>query len=336
VRPQLDVRTPILAAVLAFILAACGSSQGPAGPLDPAPQIACPADLTVTGVTGGSQAVGFDPPVPSGGTAPLRTVCTPPPGSVLPLGKTAVACVASDAAGRTASCSFGITLSGFRLGVSKFDAIGDSLTAGEVGRPGLVRSIVDLPNAYPTRLQQSLDAAYPGQGLVVINNGSSGFTVNQTLAILPKLLQTDRPDVVLLLSGFNDLTVPCAPGLASTTACAAARDTVGFGIRDCLRRIREANVGVKYTLVSTLTPPGPSGSNRIDATAIAQANQRIRQVVAAEGGVLVDAYARFAGHEAEYVNVDGLHLRPAGYAALADSFYVAIQATVPRTPALRR
>jgi len=110
---------------------------------------------------------------------------------------------------------------------------------------------------------------------------------------------------------------------------------VRFGIRDCLRRIREANVGVKYTFVSTLTPPGPSGSNRIDPDAIVQTNQRIRQVVSAEGGVVVDAYARFVGHEAEYVNVDGLHLRPAGYTALAESFYAAIQATIPQTPALR-
>ena len=31
--------------------------------------------------------------------------------------------------------------------------------------------------------------------------------------------------------------------------------------------------------------------------------------------------------------MDGLHLRPAGYAALADGFYAAIQATVPQTPA---
>ncbi|MEO7271061.1 MAG: hypothetical protein ABIX28_23470 [Vicinamibacterales bacterium] len=50
----------------------------------------------------------------------------------------------------------------------------------------------------------------------------------------------------------------------------------------------------------------------------------------------MDSYARFVGHEAEYVNVDGLHLRPAGYAALAEAFYTAIQATVPRVPALRQ
>ena len=47
---------------------------------------------------------------------------------------------------------------------------------------------------------------------------------------------------------------------------------------------------------------------------------------------LVDSYVAFLGHEAEYVNVDGLHLKPAGYQALADTFFAAIQATVPMTP----
>jgi lysophospholipase L1-like esterase len=315
----------------AALLWACGGSGGPSGPSGTALQVACPADVTVASVMDGSRSVTYDAPVVTGGSAPLTTACTPASGSVLSLGRTPVTCTVSDSAGRTASCAFAISLTGFRIGVTTFDAIGDSLTAGEIGRP----SIVDPPNAYPTRLQELLDRTYPGQGLRVLNNGIGGWTVGQTLAIIPKLLQADRPDVVLLLSGFNDLTGVCGPGQAGTLACAAARDTVRFGIRDCLRRVREANVGVKYTFVSTLTPPGPSGSNRIDADAIVQTNQRIRQVVAAEGGVLVDSYASFVGHEAEYVNVDGLHLRPAGYAALAEAFYAAIQTTIPQTPLLR-
>ncbi len=280
----------------------------------------------------GARAVTFDAPATTGGTAPVTVVCTPASGGVLSLGRTTVACTASDGASRTATCGFAISLTGFRIGLTTFDAIGDSLTAGEIGRP----SILDPPNAYPTKLQELLDRAYPGQGVRVLNNGIGGWTVAQTLAEIPRRMQIDRPDVVLLLSGFNDLTGVCGPGRSSTVACGQAiRDTVGFGIRDCLRTVREESVGVKYAFVSTLTPPGPSGSNRIDPNAIIQANQRIRQVVAEEKGVLVDSYARFVGHEAEYVNVDGLHLRPAGYAALAEAFYASIQATIPQTPAVR-
>ena len=92
---------------------------------------------------------------------------------------------------------------------------------------------------------------------------------------------------------------------------------------------------MRYTFLSNLTPPGATGSNRIDGGAIVQVNGRIQQVAAAEGAVFVDSYGRFVGHEPEYVNVDGLHLRPAGYQALADGFFAAIKATIPQTPLSR-
>ena len=75
---------------------------------------------------------------------------------------------------------------------------------------------------------------------MVLNNGKGGNTVSQTLAAVKRLMQTDRPDVVLLLAGFNDLTGACGPGRAATLACANAQDLVRFGIRDCLRAVREA------------------------------------------------------------------------------------------------
>jgi lysophospholipase L1-like esterase len=60
----------------------------------------------------------------------------------------------------------------------------------------------------------------------------------------------------------------------------------------------------------------------------------VKAVIAAEGATLVDSYPAFLGHEAEYVDTDGLHLRPAGYQALADSFFASIKATVAQTPLL--
>jgi lysophospholipase L1-like esterase len=115
-------------------------------------------------------------------------------------------------------------------------------------------------------------------------------------------------------------------------ACRDGIDRVGTGVRDCIRHTKELNAGVQYIFVSTLTPPGATGSLRADPTVITQANAQIRQQVAAGGAVLVDSYAAFQGHEADYINVDGLHLTPAGYQALADAFFAAIQATVPQTP----
>lgn len=324
----------------ALALAACGSKpDGPTGPTPPVPvppQIVCPADVRVREVAAASQSVSFEQPTTTGGTAPVAVTCSPSSGSSFVLGTTPVNCSASDAQARTVSCAFNVTLTGFSLAAARFDSFGDSLTEGEVGRPNIVVPFIDPPNAYPTRLQAAFDDTYPGQGIVVINRGLSGDSVEATESKMRQFLPVDRPDAALLLSGYNDLTGPCSPGQGGSGPCASAIDKVANTLRSCLRRVREANAGVRYTFLSSLTPPGPRGSNRIDGGAIVQANGRIRQVAAGEGAVFVDSYAAFVGHEADYVNVDGLHLRPAGYQALADSFFAAIKATVPQTPLVTR
>jgi len=276
----------------------------------------------------------YTPAQVTGGAAPVTVTCSPESGSTFPLGATSVNCTVSDVQARQAACSFKVTLSGVAstMSVKTYEAIGDSLTEGELGRPSVDARLLDIPNAYPTKLQQAFDAAYPGQDIVVINRGHSGDRIEKTLAELPGHLLRDKPDAVLLLGGYNNLTGACGPGQADSTACRSGVEDVAFGVRDCIRRTKESSVGVRYTFVSTLTPPGATGSNRIDANAIIQANVRIRQMVAAEGAVLVDSYGRFLGHEPEYVNVDGLHLRPAGYQALADGFFDVIRATVPQAP----
>lgn len=316
--------------VALVLLAGCGTTQPT--PTPAAPQITCPADIVVRGIAGGSQPVTFPAPTVSGGTLPVSLTCSQMSGAAFPLGTTPVNCTVRDAIAREAVCSFSVSVSGVQLTVTKFDAVGDSFTAGENGRP----AFIDVPNAYPTRLQVAFDARYPGQGITVINRGHNGDSVLTTLQILPGVLATDRPGAVLLLSGYNDLSA-CVPGQANTSTCSAAIDYVGFGVRDCIRRSKESSVGVKYIFVSTLTPPGPVAPNafrdrRIALEAIVQANNRIRQHVSAEGAILVDTYPLFVGHEMEYVDTDGLHLRPAGYQVLADSFFAAIRATIPENP----
>ena len=312
------------------LLVACGS-PGPTGPTSTAPQIACPADVTVRGVTGSSQTATYPSATVTGGAAPVTVTCNPASGSSFPLGTTSVGCTASDAQARQASCSFRMTLTPAALSVTKFDTLGDSLTEGENGR----LTFLDTPNAYPTKLQALFDATYPGQGIRVINRGISGWPIERTVEELPGDLAADRPGAALFLSGYNNLYNACGNGSANTSACQAAIETVQFGIRDCIRRSKDFSVS--YIFVSTLTPQGPvlpgaARDRRISNDAIAQANARIRQVVAAERVILVDTHPLFVGHEAEYVDTDGLHLRPAGYQALADSFFAAIKANVPANP----
>jgi lysophospholipase L1-like esterase len=319
-------------AALGLIAVACGgSTPAPAPtPVVQAPQILCPADLKVGSVTGTSQVVTFSAPTVTGGALPVNVSCARSSGDSFPLGTTAVSCNASDATSRQTACSFTVTLTGFGLGVTKFETFGDSLTEGENGA-GPKPTFVDGPNSYPARLLALFDATFPGQGVTVVNRGEGGRKVEETLATLKRFLPTDRPEAVLLLTGYNNLTSPCGPGQADTFGCGVATQEVADGVRECVRKTKESPAGVKYIFLSTLTPPG-TGSKRIERAAIEETNRKIRLIAASERITLVDPYPLFIGHEAEYVSIDGLHLNPAGYQAIADAFFAAIKATVPQTP----
>ena len=330
----LTTRHYLAAAAIALTLG-CGGRKGPIDPTPPppsAPTIACPADLIVREVNRVVQPVAYSAPTVTGGASPVTVTCDPASGADFRLGTTPVSCSATDAQSRAASCSFQVTLKGFSMDAMTFGAFGDSITAGETGRPNVVRPFIDTPNAYPTRLQAALNEAYPDQQMIVINRGHGGDTVEATESELRRWLPIDRPDAVLLLTGYNNLTVPCAGGRGTSGECEDAMEKLTLGLRDCLRRVREADVGVRFTFLSNLTPSAPTGSNRIDPRAIADMNTRIQAVAAAGGAFLVDAHAAFAGHETEFVNVDGLHLRPAGYQALAEAFFATIRANIPQTP----
>lgn len=328
--------TSHLALAALILTAGCGGGNKGGGPTQPTssppPTITCPSDVTIREVRTALQPVTYSTPTTSGGSTPVTVTCNPASGSDFKLGTTPVSCSVTDSQARSASCSFNVTLTGFTLGATRFDAFGDSITEGEVGRPNISFPFLDPPNAYPTRLQAAFDDFYPDQGIVVVNRGLSGDSVEGTEEKIRRFLPIDKPDAVLLLTGYNNLTLACGAGRSGSDECRDAIDKVAFGLRDCLRRVPEANAGVRFTFLSNLTPPGATGSNRIDRDAIVRLNDRIRQLSSAQGAVYVDAYAAFVGHEAEYVNVDGLHLRPAGYQALADTFFAAIRNTIPQTP----
>ena len=153
-------------------------------------------------------------------------------------------------------------------------------------------------------------------------------------------LATEKPGALLLLDGYNNLLNTCAFGASITAACSQAITDVALGMRDLIRTGKRPEYGVRYIFVSTMTPPGPylgiPPDRRIGSEAIVRANTEIANMVRSEGVTLVDTYPRFVGHEAEYVDQDGLHLRPAGYQALADSFFAVIKTTVTVDSGLRR
>jgi lysophospholipase L1-like esterase len=315
----------------------CGGPNSPTPPAD-APSVACPANMSVSGVVGGTQAVSFALPTVSGGTQPVGITCTPGSGTTFSVGSTTVACTASDASSRTAQCAFTVTLTpALTLAVTKFMAFGDSVTEGQNGRlTSRGERVVDVPNSYPTQLESMLNAEYAAQPITVVNRGYGGKFIDDLRKTLTDDLKSVRPQAVLLLGGYNDLLASCRPRDAATPQCTTATNDVAAGVRKMIVSSREA--AIRYIFVSTLTPSGPflgiPPDRRIADSAIVSTNNKVINVVRSEGVTLVDSYAMFVGHEAEYVDQDGLHLRPAGNQALASTFFAAIKTTVPSTPAL--
>ena len=78
------------------------------------PTITCPANVTAVAAQtcpiSSSATVTFPPPTISDNCPGVTSVCTPPSGSVLPVGTTTVTCTATDASGNTATCSFTVTV----------------------------------------------------------------------------------------------------------------------------------------------------------------------------------------------------------------------------------
>jgi lysophospholipase L1-like esterase len=212
-------------------------------------------------------------------------------------------------------------------------AFGDSLTEGENGiRPGSLRRPAEiLPGApYPAQLDSMLSNEYPTQAMHVANKGISGRPAQDGAKVLPADLAAERPEALLLLDGYNNLFQGCPAGGSVNSQCLGAIDVVLAALSQDISSARAS--GVKYVFVSTMTPPGPvTGSNdrRINGNAIVMINGRIASMAPGQGAILVDTYPRFLGHEAEYVSTDGLHLRPAGYEALARSFYESITTAIP-------
>lgn len=328
-----------------MLFAACSGPNGP-GRLPDAPVAACPANVTVSGVVGGAQAVSFPAPSVTGGTQPVSVTCSPGSGTTFSVGATTVTCTATDASARNALCTFTVTLApALRLAIAKLMAFGDSFTMGEDGRSlRLVQHFIDPVGTYPFLLEGMLNGEYAGQAVQVLNFGKGGEPIDDGRQRLPGALAAQHPEALLLLDGYNDLLASCAesrPQDVASAKCAQVTTDVVTGYRKMIQIAKGA--GVSYVFASTLTPsgpyiPGPGVKNdrRIALSAIVATNTKLAPMVRAEGAILVDSFAAFVGHEAEYIADDGLHPRRAGYQALAETFFNVIKNTVPSTPAFNQ
>lgn len=78
-------------------------------------------------------------------------------------------------------------------------ALGDSNTYGLYLQP---------EDSWPAQLEKRWNETHPEQSIEIINLGYPGTNSFRLLANLPQILDTFRPDVVLLMIGFNDFWTP--------------------------------------------------------------------------------------------------------------------------------
>ncbi len=312
------LRTCGAAIVAAGAFSACGGPD--TGPSGPAPDISCPAPLTVQVLANG--VVEYPAPTASGGTPPLGTpACTPASGTPVPAGTTTVRCTVTDSRQRADACTFELTVQAApQLTLTKFIAFGDSITLGEDGN-SLRRRVVNPMAAYPAVLRRMLSDRYALQTISVLNLGQGAEFAASADARnrFSRELTTYQPEAVLIMEGSNDL------GTRDSIDGVRAADSIRQMVREALGR------GVRPFL-GTIPPMIQDSRRGLAWILVGPYNDRLRQVAFEEGATFVDVHAGFLGQEATLISADGLHPTEAGYARIAEVFFEAIRSTLEAPP----
>jgi acyl-CoA thioesterase-1 len=291
-------------------VSACGGHRGPTAPVPTTLALSCPPRIDATANDGVGAGVTFDPAV-AGGTPPISIECSPAAGQ-FPVGETRVTCHASDAASQTATCDFPVVVVvPPRITFTRFDAFGDSITEGVVSPTPTLLERLAMPDAYPGKLETMLSMRYTGQTIAVINQGRGGETLANGRKRLPGVLDADRPQVLLLLEGINNIRG------VSTAQLAADLDTMVVSAR---RR------GVQV-IMATLLPISSSRERRMPGTmADIQAlnGQIVRIASKYRLGPVVDLFSAFSS-SSTLIGADGLHPTAEGYTRIAEIFFDAVR-----------
>ena len=304
-------------AVLNLYAAGCGGSDGPNPPPTPLPPtVTCPANRQTPASGGQPTPVNYDVPVAQNGQPPVTVVCAPASGSAFPIGDTSVTCTATDALNQTGTCSFVVSVTAVpQISFTKIVAYGDSLTEG-VTSPDPTTLLLNLPDSYPMKLQALMSARYTDQAVEVFNEGCSGEFANKSsrncaggVARLPGVLDRDKPQLLLLMHGANDLN---------------NHRPISGVIGALEQMINEAQHRGIAVIVASLPPQNPAGSRGDGAEALPEFTRRVQRMAADEGAIFLDLY-RLMGTYVGYIGVDGLHPTPTGYQKIAELWQEEIQ-----------
>src|SRR5687768_3183090 len=269
------LNTRVLVSVLAVTAlgAACSRPQDAAPvaptpvvttPTAPPPSLLCPSAITTNPATSNGSTVSYEVPAPVDGERPVTVTCTPQPGALFAIGNTQVNCTATDAFNRVATCSFAVTVSELaRLRLTRILAFGDSITSGEVVKPG-TEDAETMParEPYPAVLQRLINARYTGQTITVTNAGKGGEKAIDALPRFGGALRLVNAEAVIILEGINDLYSGILP------------DNIENALRGVGALAAEArNRGVRVYMC-TLTPTRP-GRRYVPIGIVQAANARL-------------------------------------------------------------
>jgi lysophospholipase L1-like esterase len=302
------------------VFSGCGSS--PIAPPPPALTIVCPAEVRTQASQGQTTVtITYPAPVVSGGKAPVTTSCAPVSGGSFGVGTTTVSCTASDAATQSAACSIPVTVDPApvpRLSATSFMAFGDSLTEGKVSLVGVQG--LTFPPAYTNKLVAMLQSRYSAQTIALTAEGAGGNKAAADVDRFDRALDADKPQVVLLMEGANDLRESgdnaVDPVIHALDAMASHAATRGIQV-----------------FLATLPPENPAGSSGGGAGFVPSLNAKIVSLAASRQLVLVDVSAAFGG-DLSLIGADGLHPTDAGYQVIAQAFYdrIVSRLELPPTP----
>jgi len=302
-----------LLAVVAMVASACGSNTPPMAPGGTV-AITCPSAVDRDSVDGGPVAVTYDAPHAMSAATPVTTTCSVQSGNMFSVGTTTVSCQASDASGKTAACSFTVTVHPPpQLQYKKFLSFGDSLTEGKIAITAMILAL-DSPDSYPSLLRGYLQDRYRLQNPDVINAGIGGENATVGATRLRGVLLSSRPEVLLLMEGTNDLlgdpTVGAPKALAALDSMIS--EAQSQNIRVCL---------------ATIPPQRSGGVMHRDRVAayIPTFNNDVRALATRRGAMLVDVYDSMKD-DISLIGADDLHPTAAGYVVIAKTWFNAIRA----------
>jgi lysophospholipase L1-like esterase len=189
-------------------------------------------------------------------------------------------------------------------------AFGDSLTEG---KPSRLRAFDDFAGSYPSVLYPLLTARYVAQTLTMSKQGKGGeFTVDGVTR-LNTLLASERPEVLLLMEGSNDLS-------------GGAPSAIAPALRNMEQMVVNAKASGAYVFLATIPPQVAGSSSGRGYQIVPTYNDEIRRIATAQNVVLVDIFGALNASLSANMGADGLHCTTAGYQKMADTFYAATQA----------